>query len=475
MNSAGPSKNLRFWLLLPFVLSLFFAPEVILAVGHDSQRIIKRIDALHLKTIKDGVMHNYLVPMEDLILRKPVFVEGHVTGVVVFCDGEIDVRVGGKRMNPIKVNSDGTLSIEHFGNSVQDELLSHLNRDHSETDSGTGEGRRASRSIEGYSLFPRIPGDSISAAEAFDLTFEAEGEIFRMGVEHVGYRRFAISEGARSSTGEAMPSDHILFSYIGNRLQTEQMQTQFTDRLLKVQEGIRNVEKVFKRKLVEGVRIIDYAAVKNAFTFEEDRNIWIYAGTFLHDSMEELRTIAEHEALHILVDDMGFHRNPDLNDHFASLKGYGELSMERFLLITRGIAPSIPSDHGGDQSFFAFIDERNFFPGMKGGHSHDNPAEFYTSFLHSLMYVHRLRGNLSAPMAGSRADEPPRWLNGAEQTAILNTYLQTLKIFIDSFDAPKQNPTYEFLERSRDRAKGASLAQGLPEPAPISHTSSSGG
>ena len=144
--------------------------------------------------------------------------------------------------------------------------------------------------------------------------------------------------------------------------------------------------------------------------------------------MAELKVIAEHEALHLLVNLLGITDNTDLLAHFADLKGFDTFSRERFLLITKGIIlPENHEENKEDGKFFAFIDERNFLQGMKGGHSHQNPDEFCASFIHSLMYVDGLLKNLARPLIMNGCSQP-YYLTQIEKRGILKDYLNTLDI-----------------------------------------------
>ena len=77
--------------------------------------------------------------------------------------------------------------------------------------------------------------------------------------------------------------------------------------------------------------------------------------------------------------------------------------------------------------FFSFINERNFLQGMKGGHSHQNPDEFCTSFLHSLMFVEGLSKNLDRPLA-LKDREKPHFLNEEEKQNVFKEYVRTFDI-----------------------------------------------
>ena len=189
----------------------------------------------------------------------------------------------------------------------------------------------------------------------------------------------------------------IPFFYAGiPRAEYRRMSPKIDERFSAIAKGIGAVESSFSSSLVDLVTIIDAGDRHDAVTSCDRRRIWFYNSAFAREPMEELTAIAEHESLHILVEQLRLADRLEIRELFADMKGYDDLSHERLELVTFGRTPARAGENRDEHAlFFAFISEKNFLKGMKGGHPHTDPDEFCTSFLHSLMYIERFRDALS--------------------------------------------------------------------------------
>ena len=226
---------------------------------------------------------------------------------------------------------------------------------------------------------------------------------------------------ASSDSGRASPR----FRYLGNRGPKVENTPDFNERLDAITEGIAQVEQTFGLKLVDSVNLVDYEDLQNALTRAGRKDIWFFIETFSQESITELRTIAAHETLHLLVDHFHITSNYQMRKLFADLKGYDELSLERFCLLTRGTVKEEPTC-AGEHRLFSFIDEKHFL-GRKGGHSHQNLDEFCTSLIHSLMFVGRIDRNLSLPLKSGPAGTICT-LTDDQKSEILDYYLKSIGI-----------------------------------------------
>jgi hypothetical protein len=120
--------------------------------------------------------------------------------------------------------------------------------------------------------------------------------------------------------------------------------------------------------------------------------------------------------------------DPTLRSYFADLKGYAELSYERFVLMMNGNSLA-GEDEGTNNVFFSFINEKNFMENMNGGHSQKNIEEFSASFIHSLIFIDRLDQNLDRPLKVNGLDAP-RFLSPWEKQVVLDQYIRGIECLL---------------------------------------------
>lgn len=286
-----------------------------------------------------------------------------------------------------------------------------------------------------------VIGDAISPKRQFHLDVGIGDSHIYLTIEHQGYQ--LIPKGY-------IGRDKIHFWYAGSNLARLRAQTgNFDSRLKAIEDGIDAISLTCNEGLVNNVVLIDLMGVHNAITTDDGDAIWFYVDAFQAEPMEELKVMAQHESLHKFTARAKLSQNTTIRHFYADLLGLGELSMERFRLVTTGTCPSGPITQGANnQTFFDFIDEKNFLKGMKGGHSHTTVDEFCTSFLHSLLFVDRLEQNL----------DDLRLLSATEKIAVLNNYIYAIETFAASIDRNVQTNTsvpLPLLAKGRAYAKQA--------------------
>ncbi|MDI6854260.1 MAG: hypothetical protein QME75_11740 [Deltaproteobacteria bacterium] len=390
---------------------------------------------------------------KDLRSLKPLNIKGYVTGVVMLLNDELAVSLDGMPMSRIRTNDDGTLTCKYFGPlesvgsiSPYIESVSHKAPENAAAETGA-----AKYLFGGYSCFPLVRGAGVSREKQFFISLKKGNDSLRIVVRHQGSRAIF---AAKNESGK-----QISFHYQGTSLPNNfAKDPELRSRLQAISAGIRSVEGKFGVDLVSRVNLVDYEKIRNAVTCGGEKEIWFYLKVLREEPLEELRTIAAHETLHLLVESQGFAEDAALREHFADLKGFDFLSYERFMLITKGIVLEKGKEDLKDEAiFFAFLDERNFLKGMKGGHAYQNPEEFCTSFLHSLMFVERLKDNLDRPLF-LRGRQEPYFLSQTEKQNILKEYVKTLEILKQSLPGGQQagfsvEKVGSILEQAHHRAK----------------------
>lgn len=435
--------------------SVFLLPRLVVPArafsAPDKNGLSEKIRMVKLYTVHEGKSLNRILDPETLQRQEPIEVEGYVTGILILADVQMSVKVDGQTMSKIRKNPDGTYSIKYFGKVGSNEI--GVASSNSYYEKGSREEKNGAPFIEGYSLFPKIVGDAVSPACSFRIDLDVGDTVCALPVEQKGYDTFHVAQP--DSVRRNKP---IEFQYLGERLQQHMQRPDFQDRLRAIADGIKSVEKVFHENLVDRVKIIDYEKVQNAVTCEENNDIWFYVNTFLGEPLNELKTIAEHEALHILVDQKKLAKDLALRELFSDLRGYDSLSRERFTVITHGVSSpdGSPAEEAPHREFFAFIDEKNFLEGMKGGHSSQNVDEFCTSFLHSLMFMDRLRANLERPLRTGQG-QPVRFLKPKKREKILKDYIRTLETLLAAHPDESSEGMPSFLQVCLKQAGGVRL------------------
>lgn len=395
------------------------------ALFSNQDGILEKVNLLALYVVENGKRRSILYKGADLRSGREPEVKGYVCGVVVLCNDEVEAGLEGRPMSRIRENDDGTLICKYFGPlQSADSIFPYLEAVNQKKTFGYESPEKESNYLfGGYSYFPKVMGSSVSGNDRFIVCLKkgkASARIFIRQQENRTIYKF------RPGTAE-----EIIVQYQGTSL-TGPLDgiRDLRQKLTVVFEGIRSVEDRFDAGLVTRVNLVDYGAIRNAVTCEGGREIWLYIKALREEPLAELKTMAAHETLHLLVDRMGFANDEDLLGYFADLKGFDLLSSARFVLMTRGVvAEKSENDGKENEIFFSFINERNFLEGMKGGHAHQNPDEFCASFLHSLMFIDRLADNLDRPLVLQGHQHPhPRLLTLQEKQDVLKAYTRTIGI-----------------------------------------------
>ena len=351
---------------------------------------------MDLYTVKDGELRKLRISTER-IGTGPISVEGYVCGVVLFCPADTNATVDGEKM----LRGDRNKREDSSKNSGGSEELSR---------------------------FPAVTGDTVSPNHDFLITVRSGGEVLEIPIRHSGYQTLPTPLDARTLNAG------ITFRYLGSRPSLFEARD-FENKLRAVTQGIEAVERTFGAHLVRHVNIINYDGIENAVTQDGQGGIWFYARALKHEPLDDLKIMAEHEALHLLVEQGRLTKSSQLREIFADLIGFDLLSYERLLLLTKGVTILNGVAPKNDRSmFFSFIDEKNFIPGAKGGHSRESLAEFCTSFFHSLMYLDLLKTNLTTFLVPG--DPGKRHLNSQEKHFVVQTYLKLIEISTDMVDLP---------------------------------------
>lgn len=393
--------------------------------------------------VRDGRIRQSSFNLAELDATSPVPIDGYVAGILVFCESEMSILVGRQKLQKLEEDADGSLYFDYFGRLNPKKFW--------KPDIATAgilyDAQRSgdkNSSFETYALFPETILDTISTQNQFDILFRQADRSFKVTVCHSGYLDLPASN-VLSGHYEANPA----FRYLGNRMDAIKEAPNFSEKVAAIAEGVALVERTFGLKLVDHVNLIDCESIENAITRVGRNDIWFFINTFRDESISELRTIATHEALHLLVDQYRFVGSYNIRELFADLKGYDEFSAERFFLITRGTVNKDSCSRDGSHRFFEFINEKNFFD-RKGGHSQDNLDEFCTSFLHTLLFVSQLPKNLLSPLVTQDSIATGR-LTSREIHEFLNIYLRSIRIFHEIvFRHDSGNMAKFFFRQKRD-------------------------
>ncbi|MFO7554155.1 MAG: hypothetical protein R6W88_03025 [Desulfobacterales bacterium] len=346
-------------------------PQHIAAGSEHRQNFSKIIDEIYLYEVIRGKIRKTLIGQKDLENRSTIACDGYICGVeFISKNGRLAATLEERSMDIIAENEGRT-----------EEVVS---------ESGIGKILPAGKQYR-YAYFPKVSGDAVSMNDYFSMSIKSEGDRYDLLVRQNGYQVLSPTKKTRLASG-----DELQFHYLGaDMAQFETSLHDFKDRLASLSDGIEFVEKAVGGKLVSYVNIVEYQGADNALTSWGQNQVWIYADTFRNRQISELRSMAEHEALHIFIDRQGYARQTALRGFFSDLHGFEPLSLERFSLVTRGmLPPGVILPIKTTSPLFAFINERNFIPGMSGGHSGDSLDEFCASFLHALLYIDQLPNNM---------------------------------------------------------------------------------
>ncbi|MFW5640218.1 MAG: hypothetical protein ACOC0H_03530 [Thermodesulfobacteriota bacterium] len=412
-------------ILFPFVSTAQTSPFRRADIqARQTDLLLNTVTAIHVFHVLDGESLRTVIP-KGRLHSDSFTVDGYISGLVVFCENEMTVQAEGRRFSRLNKNPDGSFSAKYYGRLDPGAVSARIGDYTYFETPNAGWSKKPDEEIlqSGYSLFPKVTGDALSPRQILQLALETEDDRREITIHQKGFEKSALKMRNPDAGHRAV--------YIGTRLARLRNEIpDFEARWAAIQKGISGVEKQLGRHLISRVVLLDYAAIHNAISCENSDDIWFYIETFREEPVPELETIAAHEAIHKYVDQRQLTRSDALRKWFSDLKGYDLFSMERFLLLTQGMLPADAEASEAENSlFFAFIDERNFLEDRKGGHSRDNLDEFCTSFIHSVLHIHRLKGNLNRRIL--LHDDIRRELTDSEKKALLKTFRESLAIFND--------------------------------------------
>ncbi|MFZ0134424.1 MAG: hypothetical protein WAK95_17940 [Desulfobacterales bacterium] len=393
---------------------------------------------LVLFSINNGRTRKTFYSATDLRVDPEIRIDGYVAGIVVLSEADNDIYFDGKRMREVARQRDGSLSFNYFGRLDPEKIF----------DFDVPDRRNPNRfpahvldgAFQGYSFFPKITGEPVSGTDRFKIDIPNEDGRLTVAVHQTGYRDLP-----QDNTPSTVNRPYRL-RYIGDRLHDLDPGIRDNEaRLRSIADGIAEVEKAFRVHLVQNIQFIDCDGIHNALTRAGYQDLWFFTEAFRNESISELKVIARHETLHLLVDRYDFTRVPAIREIFRDLKR-GEVftaddssySLSKAFDRRNQVLTSGPD-------FFSFINEKNFFRGSKGGHAHDNLNEFCTSFLHSLLYPEKIGENLDLP-AAINGNQAPSILSADEKKEILALYSRLIAAFSESIDRQDADLMGTFLE-----------------------------
>jgi hypothetical protein len=354
------------------------------------------LPALQIYQVREGKMVQRLIRPDRAASEGRLEIEGYVSLIVAVGRPDLSIRVDGAPMKPVRSDASGQVSLGYYGTIDPKQVLARGMPPSKGRTSETPAVGSESPSV--YTFFPAVPADTISRKQDFAIEIASrKGLLARLRIRHQ----------ATPEPRNVLSGGSCRFGFVGTAPAPGTPAGISGKRLRAVSEGVDFIETAFETDLVESVRVIGYDEIHNAVTFPDRTDIWFYRRALAEEPVDELKVIAAHEALHILVDALDLTESSALRHLFADLKGFSDFSAERFHVLARGVTPAAARlDKGEDGFFFDFISERNFLEEMKGGHPEENLDEFCTSFLHTLLYPQRLAALLGPgrqDASGSRA------------------------------------------------------------------------
>ncbi|MDA8139457.1 MAG: hypothetical protein M0036_12475 [Desulfobacteraceae bacterium] len=400
-----------------------------LARHGDGTSLLPEVVALSLHVVRNGGLERRTFTADELAAMTEITVDGYVNGVVVLTTTPLTVTVGDQPMNTILDQGDGSHKLKYYGTMASQRFWdTYLPRGCA----GSPEARIKGR----YSCFSRVPWDTLSKNQTFEIGFGLKS------AHQIWTVRQDVPLQVVLAPPQQVERPGPMFYYLGKDLgRFKQRSTDFNDRLEAIQAGIKGVEAIASSVMVEQVNILDCQGPSNAYTCPNKAELWINSEMFWKESLPELRIIAEHEAMHLLSDRLGFSDNVHIRDLFAELMSANTSSAERAAVKAAGYLSNSQTANpisAGNHLLLDFINESNFIRGMNGGHAQESVDEFCASFLHTLFYIDRLAQLLGQPIITQQHSLVT--LSVAEQAQLLEAYrriLETMGQEIEKLDIPE--------------------------------------
>jgi len=381
---------------------------------------------LGLHVVQDSRFRMIPLTNNDLRHLPSITVDGYLNGIVLLSKTPLHISIDNQRITPLQHDADGMLELNYYGFAEQSDFWNRYLAVAKEAGGGAP-------LQSGYSRFPKIPGDALSHAR------EVRIAITRNGIENGLTIRQKVPVKLDTGGPDIDGRNALGVYYLGNdTARFASAPADFRRRIRAVMEGIEAVEAAMGDTVVHRINLIDLEGMREAYTCYGESEIWLYTPLFWNEPVEELRSVAEHESMHILADRLGLPTNWRLRGLYADLMGFGPLSRERFSVMTTGRPPRVPATGQvapGASHLFDFINETNFIRGMKGGHAQDDLDEFCASFLHTLLYIDRLGPLLDQPILSR--DGSLRHLAADERRRLLADYHTVLNAMAGEIPAPR--------------------------------------
>ena len=206
----------------------------------------------------------------------------------------------------------------------------------------------------------------LNAEDYFLIKVDINNKVYCFKMVHQPSTQF------KKSIGKKVNYNELQFIYTGNKLEEYNKIPNIDTKQKAIIEGVHNVEKFFNVNIVD-ICFIEDTPIQNAASLGT-RSITFSTGELVISDENSIVITAEHEALHSLDMTFGISKNKEFFDYFFKLK-YGRDSI---LL------------------HFDFIREKYYFGNNAvGGHPYEHEAEFFASFVHTLLYLDILIKNLN--------------------------------------------------------------------------------
>lgn len=197
-----------------------------------------RITAIRLYGVLDGEPIRKAIQPEDIRLGGTFRFQGYVSGIVVFCEEEMTVRLDRERFPKILKKRNGGFAAKYFGDLIADMIPSSIrNNTYFEGDGSDRRERRKNFLKGAYSYFPKVTGNAVGRENPLRINFERGKDRFQVVVRQEGFQSGPISSGFEKNGRQG-------FHYVGTRLDLLKSRIPDLDlRLAAIQQGIDRVEK----------------------------------------------------------------------------------------------------------------------------------------------------------------------------------------------------------------------------------------
>ncbi len=417
------------------------------------QEIMDNIKIVYIQAINNGKTRPIILSQKDLEKNPSLDIDGYIANIMIFCKEEINIDINESDFRRInKFENDN-----YIGQRGKSIYPYHLETDDYPEEywqeimkNDIVQDEQGGSFLKGGYYYGQNPininylGEPISNIENNEVVFKINDETYKLPIKQKVFQKF--------NKDFKLTKDGLEFNYLGNDLNRFSAIEEINEKLSAIAEGVNNVENISSDNLVNQIQIVDYNK-SNAFADQQKKTISFHPDCINKKSLEELRVTSEHETLHKFVFENGFTENMDIRNMFADLKGY--INNQKTCILRDGFAPFDNYNYDyKNKTFFAFIDEHNFFNQENGGHSFGNIYEFMTSFYHTLMYIDRLEDELDDTVLIKHIMGKPQKviLSEDDKVLILDHYISLIEMTLENTENIPvigkfyNNKTEEFLK-----------------------------